>query len=222
MALDPHKIKGVIWDLDNTLYRFTEAFRQQCNIAAAKAAHDQGINLSYDDTLKLAQKSETNHGYSIHLYVTHHGFTYDSLHVPFHDNIDETTIEMIAGVAENIRALKLPQTILTNASRGWAKRVLKHMGIDDLFPDSHITASEDVNFKVKSQGKAGFNRALDALGLSPDEVLMVDDLDRNLIIPHEMGMQTAYLHYEDPIADLPHYMDAQFENVLGVFKELKN
>jgi len=221
MALNPDKIKGVIWDLDNTLYRFTDAFKEQCNRAAAKAAHDQGINLSYDDTLKLAQKSETDHGYSIHLYVTHHGFTYDSLHVPFHDNIDETTIESIEGVAGSVRALNLPQAILTNASHGWAKRVLKHMGIDDLFEDSHITASEDVNFEVKSQGKAGFNRALDALGLPAEEVVMVDDLDRNLIIPHEMGMQTAYLHYDDPIADLPHYMDVQFENVLGVFDAFK-
>lgn len=221
MALNPNKIKAVIWDLDNTLYRFTDAFKEQCNRAAAKAAHDQGIKLSYDDTLKLAQKSETEHGYSIHLYVTHHGFSYDSLHVPFHDNIDETTIEIIDGVAENIRALDLPQSILTNASHDWASRVLKHMGLDDLFPDSHITASENVNFEVKSQGKAGFNRALEALELPPEQVVMVDDLDRNLIIPHEMGMQTAYLHYEDPIADLPHYMDAQFENVLGFFEVLK-
>jgi len=99
MALDTHKIKGVIWDLDNTLYRFTDQFKEQCNRVAAKAAQSQGIDLSYDDTLKLAQKSETDHGYSIHLYVTHHGFTYDSLHVPFHDNIDETTIDIIDGVA---------------------------------------------------------------------------------------------------------------------------
>lgn len=221
MELDTHKIKGIIWDLDNTLYRFTDAFKEQCNRAAAKAAHDQGINLSYDDTLKLAQKSETEHGYSIHLYVTHHGFTYDSLHVPFHDNIDETTIEMIDGVAENIRALDLPQAILTNASHDWAKRVLKHMGINDLFPDSHVTASENVDFEVKSQGRAGFERSLSSLGLKPEQALMVDDLDRNLIIAHEMGMQTAYLHYDDPIADLPHYIDAQFENALGVCDILK-
>jgi len=89
------------------------------------------------------------------------------------------------------------------------------MGVDDLFPDGHITASENVNFEVKSQGRAGFERSLNALALKPEEVLMVDDLGRNLIIPHEMGMQTAYLHYDEPINDLPHYMDAQFENVLG-------
>jgi len=156
MTLDPDKIDGIIWDLDNTLYRFTEEFRHQCNVAAAKAAHAQGINLSYDDTFKLAQKSEEEHGYSIHLYVAHHGFSYASLHVPFHDNIDETSIEMIEGVAEGVRAIKKPQAILTNASRGWAHRVLKHMGLSDLFPDELITASEDVDFQVKSMSPIGF------------------------------------------------------------------
>lgn len=222
MAVDTGKIKAVIWDLDNTLYRFSEAFRHQCNLAAAKAAQDMGIQLSYDDTLKLAQKSETEHGYSIHLYVTHHGFSYDSLHVPFHDNIDETTIELVEGVAQGLRDLNLPQAILTNASRGWAYRVLAHMDVRDLFPDRMITAVEDVGFKTKSESREGFERALRALGLPAEQVVMVDDLDRNLIIPHEMGMQTVYMAYDDPIADLPHYMDAQFDNALGFITALKS
>jgi putative hydrolase of the HAD superfamily len=221
MGLDPDKIDGIIWDLDNTLYRFTEEFRYQCNVAAAKAAQTQGINLSYDDTFKLAQKSEAEYGYSIHLYLVHHGLSYDSLHVPFHDNIDETTINIIDGAAEGIRAINRPQAILTNASRGWAQRVLKHMKVSDLFPDEMITASEDVDFQVKSQSRVGFERALKALDLSAERVVMVDDLDRNLIIPHEMGMQTVYMHHDDPIGDLPHYMDAQFENILGFIDALK-
>lgn len=221
MAFDPDKIEGVIWDLDNTLYRFTKEFRHQCNVAAAKAAYDQGIDLSYEDTFKLAERSEAEYGYSIHFYVAHHGFSYDSLHVPFHDNIDEKTIETIEGVAESLRGLDMPQAILTNASRGWAHRVLNHIGLEDFFDDAFITASEDVDFQVKSQSRAGFERALAALGLPPEKVVMVDDLDRNLIIAHEMGLQTIYMHHDDPIADLPHYMDAQYKNVLGFVEAMR-
>jgi len=50
---------------------------------------------------------------------------------------------------------------------------------------------------------------------------MVDDLDRNLIIPHEMGLQPVYMTYDDPIADLPHYMDAQFENAFAFMNAIK-
>ncbi len=221
MTLDTCKIKAVIWDLDNTLYRFTEEFRHHCNLAAAKTAQDLGIQLSYDDTFKLAQKSEAENGYSIHGYIVHHGFSYESMHVPYHDNIDETTIEIIEGVTEKMRALNLPQVILTNASRRWAHRVLKHIGLEDFFDDSMITAVEDVNFKAKSESRDGFNRALKALKLPAENVVMVDDLDRNLIIPHEMGLQTVYMAYNDPIADLPHYIDAQFDNALGLIEALK-
>lgn len=222
MTLNIDRIKGVIWDLDNTLYRFSDDFKHQCNVAAAKAAQAQGIKLSYDDTLKLAEKSEEEHGYSIHLYLTHHGFSYESLHVPFHQNIDETSIEMIEGVAAGVKSLSQQQAILTNASHDWALRVLNHMGLDGVFEGEHVTASEQVNFEVKSQGRAGFNRALNAMGLAADQVLMVDDLDRNLIIAHEMGMQTAYISYDDAMADLPHYIDAQFINALGVLDVLNS
>lgn len=222
MPFDPDKIEGIIWDLDNTLYRFTDEFKHHCNIAAAKTAQELGIKLSYDDSFKLAQKSELENGYSLHGYITHHGFSYESMHIPYHDNIDETIIEIIEDVAPKLRHLDIPQTILTNASRGWAHRVLKKIGLEGFFDDAVITAVEDVGFKAKSESRAGFERALNTLNLVPEKVIMVDDLDRNLIIPHEMGIQTVYMHYEDPIGDLPHYIDVQFENILEFIKTVRN
>ena len=116
MALDTSAIRGVIWDLDNTLYRFTDKFYRSCTEAAAQAAQELGINLSYDETLRLAERSEAEHGYSMHAYVTDHGLSYTALHFPFHQRIDETVIETIDGVKEALESLDIPQVILTNAS----------------------------------------------------------------------------------------------------------
>jgi putative hydrolase of the HAD superfamily len=52
--------------------------------------------------------------------------------------------------------------------------------------------------------------------LRPENILMVDDLDRNLIIPHKMGMQTVYMHHGDPMIEQPEFVDAQFDNLVSL------
>jgi len=220
MALDASCIKGIIWDLDNTLYRFTDAFYKSCTEAAAEAAQELGINLSYEDTLKLAERSELEHGYSMHGYVTDHGLTYASLHFPFHQKIDEKVIDPIPNLKEALQNIKLPQVILTNASRCWAERALKFIGIDDLFQSDRIIPMEDTDFEPKARSDKGFKLAMRKLNLSAEEIVMVDDLDRNLTIPYDLGMQTAYMHHGDPIQDLPDFIHAQYRDVVELVEFL--
>ena len=220
MQIKTENIQAIIWDLDNTLYRFTDDFVRSCNEAAAKAAQEQGITLSYEDTLKLAERSEVEHGYSMHGYVTDHGLSYASLHFPFHDNIDEKVIEPIAGMHDALVSIKFPQAIVTNASRGWAERVLKYCGLDDLFEENMIVPMEDVNFKAKAQTDAAFIKTANIMNVANNKILMVDDLDRNLIFPNKLGMQTAFMNHNDPMKVLPAYVDGQFQNPIALIKEL--
>ena len=221
MSLDLSRIRGIVWDLDNTLYRFTDKFYKACTTAAAEAAQEMGINLSYEDTLRLAERSEKEYGYSMHGYVTDHGLSYASLHFPFHEKIDETVIDKIGGVKESLASCNLPQVILTNASREWAERVLNYIDVKEQFPDQKIIPMEDVNFEAKSRTTKGFLKACEILSLLPEEVLMVDDLDRNLITANSVGIQTAYIHHGDKISDLPDFIDEQFYSVLEVIEALK-
>jgi len=220
MSLERDLIHGIIWDLDNTLYKFTDAFYKSCTEAAAHAAQELGIDLSYEETLKLAERSEQEHGYSMHGYVTDHGLSYASLHFPFHSRIDETVIEPFEDLAEKLENLDLPQVILTNASRCWAERALKFCKIDHLFNYQKIIAMEDVNFEPKARSQKGFIKAADLLGSDPKNILMVDDLDRNLMIANDLNMHTVYVHYNDQIKDLPDYIDAQYYNILDVIKQI--
>ncbi len=219
MKNDTNDVQGIIWDLDNTLYRFTDDFICSCNEAAAKAAQKLGITLSYEDTLKLAERSEAEHGYSMHGYVADHGLSYASLHFPFHDNIDEKVIAPIDGMRAALECAVCPQAIVTNASRGWAERVLKYCGLDDLFPADHIVPMEDVGFKAKALTDEGFKKAADIIKVPHNKIIMADDLDRNLILPHKLGMKTVYMHHGDTMKDLPAYIDNQFTNPIELVEK---
>lgn len=222
MALDVSKIKGVIWDLDNTLYRFSDEFKAHCNRAAAEAAIEVGIDMSHTDAVKIAERSENLHGYSMHIYITDHGLSYADLHIPFHSRIDEKCVEPIEGALGALEVFNGHQVVLTNASRCWAERALNFIGAKKYFDDDQIVPIEDVDFMPKAQGEDGFNRALEILDLDPQDVLMVDDLDRNLKIAHEIGMQTAYMHHGKPMIEIPNYVSDQYENLVTMMRNFES
>lgn len=222
MPLDQNRIKGIIWDLDNTLYRFTDEFKTHCNQAAAEAALEVGIDLSHADAFKIAERSEELYGYSMHIYVTDHGLSYADLHIPFHRRIDENIIEPIEGALGALEKFKGHQVILTNASRCWAERALNYIGANHLFKEEEIIPIEDVDFVPKARDRDGFNRALEILNIPANDVLMVDDLDRNLVIPHQMGMQTVYMHHGKPIEHLPETITDQAENLVTLMDSFTN
>lgn len=221
MALDIYKVKGIIWDLDNTLYRFTDELKAHCNVAAAKAAQDLGINFSYEDTVKIAERSEEKYGYSLHVYVTDHGLSYQDLHVPFHQNIDENVILKINGARAALEKFQGKQVILTNASRCWAERALKHIGVDDMFQRHEIIPMEDVGYEPKARSDKGYKKACEILGLEPTQTLIADDLDRNLIPAHKMGIQTIYMHHGEPMVEQPEFVTDQFENLVSLMQAFK-
>lgn len=216
-----NNLKGIIWDLDNTLYRFTDDFKRHCNEAAAKAASQMGLDLSYEDCFKIAERSEQDHGYSLHAYITHHGLSYADLHFPFHAAIDENVIQPIEGLIDRMRALPYPQVILTNASRCWAERVLIKINAHDIFTPDRIIPVEDVDFEPKARGLKGFQKALSILGAQDGrDVLFIDDLDRNVIKAKECSLLTAYLHYGEQMDALPIEIDYQFHDALDLLRTL--
>ena len=211
MAAD-HTIKGIIWDLDNTFYRFTPEFRFSCNQAAAKAVIQMGFDRPYDECLEIAIHSSKEHHFSLHTFINEYGLNYNKLHVLFHQNMRHDLIAPIDGVVEKIKSLTIPQIILTNGSREWAVGALDHIGAHGIFNHNQILAMEDVQMTAKARGSFGYERALEYLSMPSTEVIFIDDLDRNLAKAKEIGLNTAYVHHGEALEIMPAYMDHQFCN----------
>ena len=139
-------------------------------------------------------------------------------HFKFHDSIDEKIIAVNEEMKEALEAVQLPHVILTNASRRWAQRTISHLGLDRWFTDDHIIAQEDAGFQPKSSGYKGFEIAIDKLGMPEQNILMVDDLARNLRIPKEMGMQTALVHHGAQHDELPDFVDIAFSDTIALMR----
>lgn len=213
------QIEGIIWDLDGTLYRFDEVFKEACNHAAAKSACAMRPEFAYDDAYARSVKSEIEHGFSLQWFHQETKLSFQDMHFVYHDSIDEKVIAANEEMSAGLRALSMPSVILTNASRGWVLRILAHLGINDLFPENRIVALEDAGFVPKSRGPAGFELALARLGLPASSVLMVEDLSRNLTTAKSLGLRTALVHHGQWPDDRRH-IDYLYDSTLDLVRDL--
>jgi putative hydrolase of the HAD superfamily len=175
-----------VFDLDNTLYPPTANLFAQIDdrmggfiadflglpLAEAKAMQKRYYR-TYGTTLRGLM---TEHGLDPHVFLDH-----------VHD-IDHSVISGNAALAEAIAALPGRKFILTNGTRQHAESVSGRIGITHLFDDVFdIVAAE---FSPKP-ARAPYDAFLRRTGVAPAKAAMFEDLARNLLVPHELGMRTV-------------------------------
>jgi pyrimidine 5'-nucleotidase len=221
MAGDLSHIRGIIWDLDGTLYRYEAVFIEACNIAAARTAIDLGLKMELGEAIALATHSYREHGSSFKFFAKH-GIRYEDFHTPYHQAVDTTILAKNHEMKQALQSIPVPMIILTNASRDWAKRTLNHLELSDIFGDGRLLALEDVDFQSKATGRKGFEKALSLLGVRAGEALMVEDLASNLIHAKDMGMTTALVHHGKLPEKGVEHVDSFFQDTLELVRVLQN
>ncbi|PJB72264.1 MAG: hypothetical protein CO093_03340 [Alphaproteobacteria bacterium CG_4_9_14_3_um_filter_47_13] len=216
---DLQQFDGIIWDLDNTLYRFEGDFEQLCHIAAAKAALKGGLDMSHEQALALCLESYEIFGHSYHLFIERYDIDRTQIHIDFHSFMDKKLIRKSLDLVTIFETTPFDHILVTHASREWATRALLQIGLKDFFPDTHIIPIEDINFMRKSDSRVPFERALTLLNLPPEKVVVVEDIAANLHIPKKMGIGTVLVHYGNPPRPMPDYIDNHYHNALEFLME---
>lgn len=219
--MNPERIKAIIWDLDGTLYRFNAAFIGSCNVSAARVAAALCPDMTYEAALEIARKSEEATGFSLYSFLFEHGMAFGDVHAPFHNGIDEYTIEKCLDTAAALRMLGRPHAIVTHGTRIWARRVLTHLSIGDLFDETHVFPLEDFAYVTKSKSPVAFEAALSLLGSAPHETLVVEDTDHNLITAKALGCHTVLVHNDGKHHEKPAYVDYMFSTTLDLVTALR-
>lgn len=201
-------IKGILWDLDNTLYPLSSDFADHFNHSLATVARESGIDLPHPELVALAEKSLHQHGYSGRVFIERFGLDRVALHHRIHEVVDETILGRTEGLIEQFEQVPLDHAIVTHGSFGWALRVLDHIGLSRWFPRHRVHALETFDFHRKSDSRRPFTQGLTSLNLAEKNVVMVEDTLHNLKVPHEMGLVTVLVTQgQAPPSDLPGYVD---------------
>ena len=106
----------------------------------------------------------------------------------FAHDIDHSTILLDEALGAAIERLPGRKLILTNGSRRHAERVAEKLGILDHFEDVFDIAAADF---VPKPERATYQRFLDRHGVDPRRAVLFEDIARNLVVPHDLGMGTV-------------------------------
>lgn len=181
-----------VFDLDNTLYPpSSRLFDQIDRKITAYVMHRYGLD---GLSARALQK----------YYYRRYGTTLSGLMVEdgldpadflaFVHDIDHSVLAPAPELAAAIARLPGRRFVLTNGSRRHAESVIARLGVAALFEDVFDIAA--AGFVPKPQA-AAYDIFLKLHGIEPAGAAMFEDLAKNLVIPHALGMRTVLVAPKD-------------------------
>ncbi|KQT46873.1 HAD family hydrolase [Devosia sp. Leaf420] len=175
-----------VFDLDNTLYPRECNLFAQIDVLITRYVMDV-TRLDFEEARSLQKSYYRDFGTTLNGLM--HGHKIDPEHfLNTVHAIDYSPVIAHPALIDAIRALPGRKFILTNGDTNHARSVLGRLGGPDLFEDVHDIRAMTFVPKPHKQAYDGF---LGRYGIDPTKAIMFDDLEKNLVVPHEIGMATV-------------------------------
>jgi putative hydrolase of the HAD superfamily len=186
MSADLSHIDTWLFDLDNTLYPeesgFMASVEGRMTDFVAKVS-----GLPREEAYALQKAYLAEHGLTLKGLMLNYGVDPADFHALFHD-LSLEVLSQDPDLLAVLGALPGRRFIFTNADDRHAERVLAHLGLADLFDDVfHI---HSFGFAPKPD-PLGFQRMIDAHGMTPKTTAFFEDSERNLKPAADLGMTTV-------------------------------
>lgn len=177
-----------VFDVDNTLYpRSCNLFAQIDKLITQYVMKTTGLD--HDPAYKMQKTYYRDHGTTMNGLM--HSHNIDPVdYLSFVHDIDYSSVAPHPDLVELIRGLPGRKFVFTNADMGHANAVLERLGGGDLFDDMFDICAADYTPKPE---RGAYESCFSKFGIDPANAVMFDDLEKNLKVPHDMGMATVHV-----------------------------
>lgn len=181
------RVETWVFDLDNTLYDpAIRLFDQVSEKITAFVMRELRLDRAPAEALRQLYWRE--HGTTLAGLMARHGVAPD----PFLDEVHDIDLAAVAediALRDAIAALPGRKVVYTNGSRRHGVVVATALGLAPCFEAFY--GVEDAGYIVKPQ-RGAFDAVFARVGLDPRRSAMVEDDQRNLRVPAELGMATIW------------------------------
>ena len=175
-----------VFDLDNTLYPHDLNLWQQIDDRIQQFIANF-LSIPKDQAFRVQKDYYKRYGTSMRGLMAEHGMKPDDF-LEFVHAIDHSPLTPNPELGAAIEQLPGRKLILTNGTRKHAEAVMRCLDIDRHFEDVFDIAAADLDPKPLPQV---YDRFLHKHGIEPTRAAMIEDLARNLEVPHALGMTTV-------------------------------
>jgi putative hydrolase of the HAD superfamily len=175
-----------VFDLDNTLYPHHVNLWQQVDQRIGEFV-SRWLKVSAEEARRIQKDYYRRYGTTMRGMMTEHGVHADD-YLAYVHQIDHSPLEPNPAMGAAIARLPGRKLILTNGSTDHADKVLQRLGIGAHFEAVFDIIAAELEPKPAPQTYHNF---LGDHGVDPLKSAMFEDLARNLVIPHQLGMTTV-------------------------------
>ena len=195
-ALSRPRLDGVdtwIFDLDNTLYP------PRCNLFSQVDARmcqfiQDFLGVETAEARKLQKDYYVEHGTTLAGLMHVHGMQPEAFLAYVHD-IDLQHIQPDVALGAALAALPGRKLVFTNGSKTHAENVTAKLGLEAHFDG--LFGIETAAY-VPKPAQAAYEKLVETSNIDPKRAAMVEDMARNLVAPHAMGMATVWVRPGEP------------------------
>jgi putative hydrolase of the HAD superfamily len=175
-----------VFDLDNTLYPHHVNLWQQVDARIGEFIGNY-LKISPQQARVIQKDYYLRYGTSMRGMMTEHGVRADD-YLAYVHRIDHSPLQPNPALGAAIAKLPGRKLILTNGSTDHAGAVLDRLGLVAHFEAVFDIIAAELEPKPAPQTYQKFLRLHD---VDPKNAAMFEDLARNLVVPHELGMTTV-------------------------------
>jgi putative hydrolase of the HAD superfamily len=175
-----------VFDLDNTLYPHHVNLWQQVD-ARINEFVSSWLKVSHDEARVVQKDYYKRFGTTMRGMMTLHGVRADD-YLAYVHKIDHSPLEPNPVMGAAIAKLPGRKLILTNGSVDHVDAVLARLGLSNHFDGVFDIIAAGLEPKPAPQT---YRKFLRDHSVDPTRAAMFEDLSRNLVVPHQLGMTTV-------------------------------
>jgi putative hydrolase of the HAD superfamily len=177
-----------IFDLDNTLYPAACDLFAQIDVKMG-AYISTLLSVDLIEARRVQKDYFMQYGTTLAGLMRHHDIDPHDYLDYVHD-IDVSVVMPDERMARALAALPGRKIVYTNGSEGHATRVMARLGITHLFEGIFDVLASDF---IPKPDPGAFTALVEAYAFDPADAVMVEDLAKNLIPAHDLGITTVWV-----------------------------
>lgn len=209
-----------IFDLDNTLYPAACNLFAQIDVRMT-AFIAELLDVDPVEARRLQKDYFHEHGTTLNGLMARHGIAPGDFLEYVHD-IDLTAVSAAPELERRLEGLPGRKIVFTNGSQAHAERVLDRLGVGHHFRE--IFDIQAAAF-VPKPSVGTYEELVARFGFDPVRAIMFDDLSRNLLPAHQLGMTTVWVDTASEWSRAPgpadrNHIDYVCDDLLGFLRRI--